>query len=134
MVITSGVEIHPPGVERPLLMTVHVICCSCDLPAKALVQNFVQFNGFYGCGFCKQPGTSIRTENGGTVLAFLYDQQLPKGPARTQQQCMQYAKDAVKECSSVCLFSVVCHSIANSFVVTGYWSERTILDELFEIL
>ena len=97
----KGVDIDPPGIGKPLTMTVHVIACSCDLPAKALVQNFMQFNGFFGCGFCEQSGTSIRTDSGGTVLAFLYDNHLPKGPSRTQQKCIQYAQDAIKRCSSV---------------------------------
>eukprot|EP00732_Lithocolla_globosa_P003246 Lithocolla_globosa_v1_NODE_2510_length_1968_cov_96.830110.p2 type:complete len:141 gc:universal NODE_2510_length_1968_cov_96.830110:1175-1597(+) len=30
-----------------------------DLPAKSLCQNFVQFNGYYGCSVCKQHGKHI---------------------------------------------------------------------------
>ena len=30
--------------------------CTCDLPARAMVMNCVQYNGFYGCPRCLQPG------------------------------------------------------------------------------
>ena len=78
-------------------MTAHVICYSCDLPGKALVQNFVQYNGEYGCGYCEQPGRSLRTENGGTVRVFPYQVDAPKGERRTTTVCAdQYAKDAME--------------------------------------
>lgn len=33
-----------------------LLCSTCDLPAKALVMNMIQFNGFYGCSHCMQKG------------------------------------------------------------------------------
>ncbi|XP_041461161.1 uncharacterized protein LOC121412416 [Lytechinus variegatus] len=33
------------------------LVCSVDSVARPALQNFVQFNGFYGCSFCKQKGT-----------------------------------------------------------------------------
>lgn len=50
------------GVELSLSNTTAVqckaflLCCTCDLPAKAAVLNFVQLNGFYGCSQCLQKG------------------------------------------------------------------------------
>lgn len=35
---------------------------TCDLPAKCLVCNTVQYNGFYGSLKCKQPGQTVKTE------------------------------------------------------------------------
>ena len=55
-----GVVVDVPGVANPFVMTAHVICCTCDLPGKALVQNIFQFNGAYGCGFCEQPGKNLQ--------------------------------------------------------------------------
>ena len=55
------------------------------------VQNLIQFNGYYGCCYCEQPGRTAQTENGGHVHTFLYILDSPKGPPRTQQACMQYA-------------------------------------------
>ena len=40
------------------------LTCVCDAPARALVQNFVKYNGFYGCGFCKHSGESVAKGNG----------------------------------------------------------------------
>lgn len=41
------------GVKVLLLAT------TCDLPARAAVLNFTQFNGFYGCCRCKQKGNCL---------------------------------------------------------------------------
>ena len=101
-IITPGVEVHPPNVAQVFWMTVHVICCSCNLPARALIQNFIQFNGIYGCGFCEQRGVVVGTERGGNVLTFLYDQLNPTGPARTQAKCLNYAKEATENHKVVC--------------------------------
>lgn len=32
--------------------------CTCGLPARALVMNLVQYNGFYGISHCLQGGES----------------------------------------------------------------------------
>ena len=87
----------------PFVMTAHVICCSCDLPGKAFVQNFVQYIGEYGCDYCEQPERSLRTENGGTVWVFPYIADAPKGEWRTTEVCANhYAKDAVESKTVVC--------------------------------
>ena len=43
---------------QTLIKVCHValLCTTCDLPAKAMLLNFVQFNGFYGCSRCLQKG------------------------------------------------------------------------------
>lgn len=33
-----------------------LVCCTCDLPARAQVMSMVQFNGYYGCPCCLQKG------------------------------------------------------------------------------
>lgn len=42
----------------PFTCKVVLIACTCDLPARAQVMNTVQFNGYYGCTFCRQKGSS----------------------------------------------------------------------------
>ena len=96
-----GVQVHPSGVEHPFQMKVCVIGFSCDLPARATVQNFVQFNGFHGCSFCEQPGKTVSTSKGGHVHAFPYQHSSPKGPPRTQLGCVLNAAKAVEEHSVV---------------------------------
>ena len=94
--------VEVPDSVSPFKMTAHVVCCSCDLPAKALVQNFVQYNGAYGCGHCEQPGESLRTENNGTVRIFPYMVDASKREPRTAEACFQNAKEAVETNSVVC--------------------------------
>ena len=91
-----GVQVQPPGTEVPFMMKVCVIGCTCDLPAKAMVQNFIPFNGQYGCSYCEQPGRTMLTKRGGHVHIFPYSEHAPTGPPRTQQACEQYALEAVQ--------------------------------------
>lgn len=35
------------------------VCCNVDAPAKALMQNVMQFNGYMGCGLCYHPGKAV---------------------------------------------------------------------------
>lgn len=98
-----GIQVHPPGIQEPFNMKVLVVCCSCDLPARAMIQNFIQFNGFYGCCSCEQPGKTVQTANGGYVHTFPYVKDSPKGPARTKEACLQYAVEAVAQHSVVCV-------------------------------
>ena len=78
------------------------IGCVCDLPAKALVMNFVQFNGYYGCNYCEQPGIVIDSEKGGHIHTFPYQQNNPKGPAR--KDYIQQAALAVQKHNTVIEF------------------------------
>lgn len=91
-----GVEVQPPGFES-FHMKAYVVGCTCDLPAKAMVQNFIQFNGFYGCGYCEQEGSTMRTQAGGNVHVFLYETTSPSGPVRTTAKSKQYAEQAVEQ-------------------------------------
>ncbi len=70
--ILIGIDILPPGSQKSLRFSLHVISCSCDLPAKTLVLNFNQFYGAYGCGVCEQSGRSYHTEKGGNVRIFRF--------------------------------------------------------------
>ena len=36
-----------------------LLCSTCDLPAKAMMINFTQFNGFYWCSRCLQEGLHV---------------------------------------------------------------------------
>ncbi len=100
--ILAGFEVHSPDIDQPFTLTVHAICFSCDLPARALVQNFIQFNGIYGCCFCEQPGVVVSTDKGGNVTTFPYQQEDPNGPARSQQKCIEHAMLANINHNTVC--------------------------------
>lgn len=92
-----GVEVQPHGVEAPCVIKVYVIAGTFDLPARASVLNCIQFNGKYGCSFCEQPGMTVRTEKGGSVHSYPYNLNDPTGPARTHEDFIKYAKQAVEQ-------------------------------------
>ena len=94
---------HPHGEQVAFQLTAHVLGCSVDLPARAMLQNCVQFNGYYGCCACEQPGVSIQTDGGGHVLIYPYNLECPAGPARSQKLCQEYAKQAIEQHSVVCV-------------------------------
>ena len=99
--VCIGVVVDVPGVANPFVTTAHIICCTCDLPGKVLVQNILQFNSVYECSFCEQPGKNLRTENNGNVRIFPYQTESPKGEPRTADACLQYVKEAVETDSMV---------------------------------
>ena len=58
---TEGVNITIPGETACSFNSkVIVICGTCDLPAKCMVCNTVQYNGFYGCCKCKTTGKTVK--------------------------------------------------------------------------
>ncbi|XP_070551310.1 uncharacterized protein [Ptychodera flava] len=71
-----------------------LICGTCDLPAKSLVCNMIQFNGFYGCVKCLQPGKTVTTAKGGHVHVFPFIKEDATGPKRTHEQFLEDAKSA----------------------------------------
>lgn len=48
-------------MDKEYKFNVSIICTSLDAPAKAAVQNIVQFNGFYSCNYCEHPGVTVGT-------------------------------------------------------------------------
>ena len=92
--INVGTDVQPHGHNHTFTMKAYIIGCTCDLPAKAIVQNFIQYNGAYRCGYCEQQGQTLRTEAGGNIRTFLYNEQSPSGPRRTQATTVQYAAQA----------------------------------------
>ena len=100
-IFITGFKVQPHDVQSPFTMRAHVICAAFDLPAKALVYNTIQFNGKHGCGYCEQPGKTLRTERGGNIHTIPYNASSPKGILRTKQSCLKYAKEAYENQSVV---------------------------------
>lgn len=94
-------EVHLPDCDKPFQMKVCVISTSFDLPARASTLNTIQFNGEYGCNFCKQPGCTVQTERGGHVHCYPYQIEMPKGPSRTHGMYIESAKKAIQDNSTV---------------------------------
>ena len=54
-----GIHIAPPTINAFTCCAVLLCVTYCYLPAKAMIMNFMQFNGFYGCCHCYQKGMLI---------------------------------------------------------------------------
>ena len=83
--------------------------CTCDLPAKCLVTNSMQFNGKHGCWHCLQRGSTYCTEGGGNCHVYPFNAEDPSGPKRTT--------DSVKK-------DVVFVKDASLFLFTDHGNER----------
>ena len=97
---TNGISIVNPSGEEITVRAI-LLCGTCDLPARCLVCNSIQFNGFYGCLRCRQAGKSVRTQKGGHVHVYPFNEEDPSGPARTKMGIMRDAQQAVQQKSSV---------------------------------
>ena len=91
----KGIQLILPNGDTILSKSL-LLMGSCDLPAKAAVCNCVQFNGFYGCFQCKQPGASVKTAKGGGDCSPLSFQHAKsnwafKNPQRNFRSC-KYCK------------------------------------------
>lgn len=90
----EGISLQFAGAQEPFICKAFTIAGTCDLPAKALVLNTVQFNGHFGCLKCEQPGQTVKTGERGHVHAFPFQKTDPKGPPRTHKGFVDYAKMA----------------------------------------
>jgi len=71
-----------------------ILCVTTDLPAKAKLLNFTQFNGEYGCTVCKQKGRVVPVGAGRTrVYEYPKDS---KPPLRSHEDCLALGKRALQ--------------------------------------
>lgn len=96
---TNGISIVNPSSDEITVRAV-LLCGTCDLPARCLVCNSIQFNGFYGCLRCQQARISLRTQKGGHVHVSP-NKEDPSGPFRTKAGIMRDSQQAVQQKSSV---------------------------------
>lgn len=89
----EGIFVTVPGEDQPIKMRAMVLCGTCDLPARCLVLNMIQFNGAYGCCHCFQKGQSAATGRGST-WTYPFQELNATGPKRTHSTMMNDAKEA----------------------------------------
>eukprot|EP00733_Pompholyxophrys_punicea_P000191 Pompholyxophrys_punicea_v1_NODE_34_length_4918_cov_64.972445.p1 type:complete len:794 gc:universal NODE_34_length_4918_cov_64.972445:3073-692(-) len=70
---------------------VYLLTFSCDLVAKALVLNSLQYNGLCGCHNCEEEGEIA--QGTGNVRVFPY---VPEPVVRTMEKMLLYAKEALE--------------------------------------
>lgn len=81
-----GIEVMPPLSPAPFIAKVILLAGTCDLPAKCLMLNTIQFNGKFGCNKCLQSGLSFTTSARGHVHIYPYCNEDPTGPLRSSTQ------------------------------------------------
>ena len=74
---------------------------TCDLPAKCLVCNSVQYNGSYGCLKCKQRGETVKVSAQGHMPAFPFIKPDPYGPKITHSETLRDTDTAVESGEAV---------------------------------
>ena len=91
-----------------------LLCCSVDLPARAMITNMKQFNGKHGCLYCEDEGTVIGSDH-----LHRYWPQKTSCTSRTHQSVLSNATDAIAT------GSVVRSPMQSDFkcynYVTGMW-------------
>lgn len=58
---TTGIDITYN--DTTLNFKAFITQSSVDLPAKSILQNITQYNGYYGCTFCKMKGVAVKNLN-----------------------------------------------------------------------
>ena len=116
-----------------------LLCVSVDLPARAIVNNFIQYNGYYGCGQCLQKGlytvlklcyvyekncflfTGKRIKLGprSSVQTYPYMEADPGGPLRDHSTTVVTAKQAFKDDRVVSPHTYTCIAVF-TFVSVKY--------------
>ena len=67
-----------------------------DAPAKCKFQNMHQYNGFYGCPNCIEPGKTFKTSKRGHTHIFPFNLNTKDGhsSARTHEQTLSFGREA----------------------------------------
>ncbi|XP_038577357.1 uncharacterized protein LOC119904615 isoform X2 [Micropterus salmoides] len=79
------------GSEHHTKVTAKI--CICDAVARAMVQNFKQFNGEFGCGFCYHKGEMVQKGRGFTRV---YPEQIVGCDLRHMAETVQLAELVVE--------------------------------------
>ena len=94
--LESGVEFESPSRGKFVCKAL-LLACTCDLPARCLVCNSMQYNGEYGCWKCLQPGKTVKTGPRGHARGFPFNEEDPKGPPRTNELTLKHAEEAMHQ-------------------------------------
>lgn len=91
---TEGVRIDSPDIQETFICRGMLLCGTCDLPAKAILHNMMQFNGHYGCSHCKESGKQLSI-GAGKVHIYSYITENPLGPLRTNDETKLHNHEAI---------------------------------------
>ncbi len=94
---SSGVTvcINIKGIIKQITTRVFLLAGTADLPAKCAVLNFRQYNGFYGCDKCLQPGSTLSLGPRSHTYIYPFVSGNPSGPLRSHQLTIDDVKHFV---------------------------------------
>ena len=97
----SLIKLETEGIEIEINKQKHtskgfLLCGTADLPAKSLVMNCTQFNGAFSCMKCMHPGSTYKTQKGGSVHTFPFDVSKPVYNLRTSKDCLSAAVESTR--------------------------------------
>ncbi len=105
----AGIKVPVGPQQEPKVCRAMVLCFTADLPAKAKVLTFMQFNGEYGCCICKHPGQVVASGRGHTRA---YNHRLRPVPLRKHSECFQLGKQALRAQQVLCMLYIHAYKIA----------------------
>jgi len=99
LLIDKGITVESSERGQFLCRAV-LLTGSCDLPARCLVCNSLQFNGEYGCWKCLQQGRTEKVGIRGHTKIFPYIRDNLKGPLRNKQDTIKHSYEALTNLQS----------------------------------
>jgi len=90
---TDGMTYFSKQYQTEQHIYVGATLCICDAPARAMVQNFMQYNGQFGCGFCYHEGKHVKKGDG---FARVYPMTAEIPEKRTHEHTIELATLAVQ--------------------------------------
>ena len=90
-----GIEVKSQLYIYPFISKVVVLAGTCDLPAKCLVLNSIQFNGKFGCLKCLQPGVTFHIAARRHTHVYPFCCNDPNGPKHSKRQHHLDARNAM---------------------------------------
>ncbi|MGH0167634.1 UNVERIFIED_CONTAM: hypothetical protein FKN15_053066 [Acipenser sinensis] len=116
---SDGVQWVDPVSGNDRLSKIYTTCAVCDSVARPLMQNMMQFNGYQGCGFCKNPGVTV-SKGRGFVRVYPYRRE---STLRNYIETVECAEQALDSQQPICgvkgpsvLYNIPKFDIVENFV------------------
>ena len=91
----DGFQWFDESANKVTTTEVFAILCISDAPASAAIQNFSQYNGKFGCGFCTHEGKHVEKGNGFCRVYSPTENASPE--ERTFQNTIEWREKAIEK-------------------------------------
>ncbi|KAL7288253.1 hypothetical protein TKK_0017593 [Trichogramma kaykai] len=114
----DGVSCIIDNVERQI--KIYTQCCCVDSAARPQMQGFIQYNGYFGCGWCLHPGVYVASKKKGCVKYPWLEEEIPERNMLQTVDWMEQSLYSKKPIFGVkrpsCLINMKHLDIINGFV------------------